>query len=295
MRLKIHLHSENLFRIPYNYLHELQAVIYKIISQSEVEFASFLHNLGYNNKVLLTNEITSKKIFKLFTYSRLFFDNHKQNKSKYGFEGLDSTCFYFSTYVDRIYENFVIGLFSGKEINLYFPKNKVTLFIENAVVQEEIEISKKMSFTCYSPISVSTQIDIDGKLKKHFLDYMNPSEREHFKQNIYKNLCNKYETIFEKKWDQPEEFSFYFDEKYIEKRKGNISKLISFKEGEKIKGFEAPFVVETYPELIKIGYYCGFGENNSAGFGCVGSNTKRNELVIADSIRNLEQETRYMR
>ncbi|MBN2244972.1 MAG: CRISPR-associated endoribonuclease Cas6, partial [Candidatus Aminicenantes bacterium] len=39
--------------------------------------------------------------------------------------------------------------------------------------------------------------------------------------------------------------------------------------GINIKAFEAPFIIRANPELIKIGYQCGFGEKNSAGFGCV--------------------------
>jgi CRISPR-associated endoribonuclease Cas6 len=37
----------------------------------------------------------------------------------------------------------------------------------------------------------------------------------------------------------------------------------------KIKGFEAPFKINADPELIKIGYDCGFGNGGSMGLGCV--------------------------
>jgi CRISPR-associated endoribonuclease Cas6 len=32
---------------------------------------------------------------------------------------------------------------------------------------------------------------------------------------------------------------------------------------------EAPFTITADPQLIQLGYECGFGENNSAGFGMV--------------------------
>jgi len=35
-----------------------------------------------------------------------------------------------------------------------------------------------------------------------------------------------------------------------------------------IKVFEAPFKIVADPRLIKIGYDCGFGNDNSAGSGC---------------------------
>jgi len=56
---------------------------------------------------------------------------------------------------------------------------------------------------------------------------------------------------------------------------GKISKLIHFKKIDKntktkIKGFEAPFKIVADPRLIGIGYNAGFGNDNSAGMGCVG-------------------------
>jgi CRISPR-associated endoribonuclease Cas6 len=63
---------------------------------------------------------------------------------------------------------------------------------------------------------------------------------------------------------------------------GKISKLIPFQKIDnnirtKIKGFEVPFKIIAGPELIKIGYDCGFGNDNSAGMGCVES------IINADS------------
>ena len=60
---------------------------------------------------------------------------------------------------------------------------------------------------------------------------------------------------------------------------GRISKLIHFKKTDnnvKIKGFEAPFRITADPGLIGIGYDCGFGNDNSAGMGCVGGTRELN-------------------
>lgn len=56
--------------------------------------------------------------------------------------------------------------------------------------------------------------------------------------------------------------------------KRKISKLFHFKKIDnnvktKIKGFEAPFKIVADYRLIKIGYDAGFGNDNSAGMGCV--------------------------
>ncbi len=44
---------------------------------------------------------------------------------------------------------------------------------------------------------------------------------------------------------------------------------MEFKNQIKIKAMEAPFFIEADSDLIRLGYECGWGEKNSAGFGCV--------------------------
>jgi CRISPR-associated endoribonuclease Cas6 len=39
-------------------------------------------------------------------------------------------------------------------------------------------------------------------------------------------------------------------------------------------GIQAPFTIEGDPELIKVGYECGFGEKNSMGFGMAEVSTR---------------------
>ena len=109
-----------------------------------------------------------------------------------------------------------------------------------------------------------------GKRVQHFLDYMVPRERDHFVENLKNNLINKYETICNVPYQNGDfPFSFSFDSHYIVRKNGRISKLIEFKNKIKVKAMEAPFSIVADPELINIGYECGWGEKNSAGFGCV--------------------------
>ena len=46
------------------------------------------------------------------------------------------------------------------------------------------------------------------------------------------------------------------------------TRLVDYK-GIKIRGIMCPFRVSGNPALIQIGYECGFGDKNSAGFGMV--------------------------
>jgi CRISPR-associated endoribonuclease Cas6 len=49
--------------LPLSYQYELSAAIYKILSKADAEYATWLHNNGF--------ELNPQKKFKLFTFSRL--------------------------------------------------------------------------------------------------------------------------------------------------------------------------------------------------------------------------------
>jgi CRISPR-associated endoribonuclease Cas6 len=59
-----------------------------------------------------------------------------------------------------------------------------------------------------------------------------------------------------------------FDPLVIASWQGRIHKLITYKDT-KIFCYHCPFTVEGSPELMRIGYECGFGDGNSKGFGMV--------------------------
>jgi CRISPR-associated endoribonuclease Cas6 len=63
-------------------------------------------------------------------------------------------------------------------------------------------------------------------------------------------------------------FSMFFDPLVIASKQGRIHKLITYKDT-KIFCYQCPFTAEGAPELMRIGYQCGFGDGNSKGFGMV--------------------------
>ena len=60
-----------------------------------------------------------------------------------------------------------------------------------------------------------------------------------------------------------------FDDGYIRRKQGRVIHLVDFKDI-KIRGIVCPFRVSGSRALIQVGYECGFGDKNSAGFGMVG-------------------------
>ena len=256
MRIKITATSTKHITIPYNYQYVLHAAIYRLIQKSSNEYSKFLHDVGF---------IDGEKHIKLFTFSKLFFQNHK--KTKTGFCDIMQFTFYFSTPVAKSFENLVLGIFSDQKLTLKFAGQENVFQINHVETLPEIEYSNTMIMKCLSPIVISTGTAENFKNKQHFLDYMNTNERNLFIENLMNNLILKYKILNAKKFAGDRNFEFSFDPNYIIKKNGRISKLITFKNNIKIKAMEAPFTITADPKLIKIGYECGFGEKNSAGFG----------------------------
>jgi len=282
LRIKITALTESPATIPFNYNYALHSAIYGLIEKSSGEYSEYLHDKGFINKAV-------KRRFKLFTFSKLFFAPTRIKKN--GFHQVKEISFIFSTPIEQSYEHLILGLFSDQTFYLNFSGKKINFSVTQVESLPEPVFNNECKFLCLSPIAVSTQREkANGSLEQHYLDYMNPEEREHFVENIKKNLINKYQTFYKTDYaDHDHDFKFSFDVNYIAKRHGKISKLIHFKKIDnnirtKIKGFEATFTVVADPELIGIGYDCGFGNDNSAGMGCV--------EIIVKNVKNLNSHNR---
>ncbi|MCG2715677.1 MAG: CRISPR-associated endoribonuclease Cas6 [Candidatus Marinimicrobia bacterium] len=264
MRLKIKARAVQAGFIPLNYSSVLQAVVYELIDKSSPAYAQFLHDEGFHSA---QNILRS---YKLFTFSKLILMPYRFNGK--GFEGVHTIEWIFTTAVQTNYEHLVYGLFADQNFRMRFGRFQINFTVVSVESMPEPEFDQQMKFVCLSPLTVSSRRDRpDGQSELHFLDYFNPAEKDRFIHNIYQNLVRKYETLHQKPYEGSTDLSIVFDPDYIVKKQGKISKLIHFKNGIKIKAFEAPFTITADPELIKIGYQCGFGEKNSAGFGCVES------------------------
>ena len=130
----------------------------------------------------------------------------------------------------------------------------------------------QMTFRCLSPITMSTKRERGDRLDTH---YCLPDDPQ-FSELVRQNLIRKYEAVYRQP-PQEKSFAMTFDQAYIDKNKGRVTRLVDFK-GTKIRGVLAPFHVIGAPELIHIGYECGFGDKNSMGFGMVEVGGKEEEI-----------------
>lgn len=96
-------------------------------------------------------------------------------------------------------------------------------------------------------------------------------QSEEFSEAIRETLITKY-TRWKGKPPEDTRFSFTLDDGYVQRRRGRISKLVTFNERSederRIKALISPFECAGNPDLIWLGYVAGFGEKNVLGFGC---------------------------
>lgn len=203
---------------------------------------------------------------KLFCYSKLMINNNQELiTGQSGIENVKKCYFVFSTPFDLI---------DSKMIDEHFKNQHLLLLLENTTIElqiEKIEILKETFcgeyFTCVSPIAVNEK---NRLVSKNCITYNPNKTNKLFSTLLKQDLMNKYKALTGKDYPNDFDFEFYFDKEYIEKRKNNISKLITF-ETRKIKAYEAPFTIKAPPDLIEIAYKCGLGNNNDIGFGCIES------------------------
>lgn len=256
MRFKINLEVQknNDCLLPINYQYELSAWIYNILNYGDPEFANWLHHKGYTN---------DKKQFKLFTFSGININDFKVHNDRLKIFS-PRVSFYISFYPVESISPFINGLFKKQEFTIGDKISKVDFKVISIDKQPDPEFKDKMAFRCISPLVISYA---DGQMRSKKADYLHPEE-ENFQRIFLHNLMNKYRSFYNMPYDDK-----LINDNSLQILSNPKSRLITIKantsQESKIRGFVFDFAVKATTELIKIGYYGGFGEKNSLGFGCV--------------------------
>ena len=248
MRIKITCDIGEGIRLPINYNYFLTGVIYQFLKESDPEYAHFLHQDGY--------ELENRR-FKLFTFSQLMAKRREVRSEQIHFRS--PLTWYVSSSQEPFLQNFAASLMGTGILQIEGHK----LRVQDVEVLCQPRFGPQMTFRCLSPITMSTRRERADKLVTH---YCLPDDPQ-FSELVRQNLIRKYEAVYR----QPpaeKSFAMTFDQGYIDKRKGRVTRLVNFK-GTKIRSILSPFHVIGSPELIHIGYECGFGDKNSMGFGMV--------------------------
>ena len=247
MRIKITCDIGEGIRLPINYNYFLTGVIYQFLKESDPEYAHFLHQDGYEQE---------NRRFKLFTFSQLMAKRRVRGDQIHFRSPLT---WYVSSSQEPFLENFAAALIQTGILQI----ERHRLRVQDVEVLRQPRFGPQMTFRCLSPITMSTKRERDGQLVTH---YCLPDDPQ-FSELVRQNLIRKYEAVYR---HPPTEKSFAmtFDQVYINKKEGRVTRLVDFK-GTKIRGVFSPFHVIGAPELIHIGYECGFGDKSSMGFGMV--------------------------
>ena len=248
MRIKIICNVASGVCLPINCNYLLASAIYKFLRLSDPEYARFLHEDGY---------IAGSKRFKLFTFSQLMARNREIMGDQICFRS--QVTWYVSSPQEAFLGSFATSLMDKGELRIgrqYLP-------VMNVNIPRVPPFHSNMKFRCLSPITMSTKREREGKLVMH---YCLPDEPE-FSELVRQNLVRKHETIYGHR-PRDDSFSMEFDPEYISRRKGRVTRLVRYKDVD-IRGVMCPFHASGSPELMFVGYECGFGDKNSAGFGMV--------------------------
>ena len=248
MRIRILTDVEDGLTLPINYNHLLTGVIYRFLAESDPEYASFLHNEGY---------ITDQKRFKLFTFSQLMAERRRITGARIHFGS--TLTWSVSSPVETFLSHFADTLLSEGRLTL----GRHQLQVRDVTVPRIPRFQSEMWFRCLSPIVMSTVRERDGKQVMHYCLPDDPA----FSELVRQNLIRKHEAIHGRP-PSYDALTLRFDENYIKKRQGRVTRLIDYK-GIKVRGVLCPLHVSGSRELMQIGYECGFGDKNSAGFGMV--------------------------
>ena len=242
--------------LPLNYNHAVASLIYGILSHASVDFASKLHDSGYES---------GGRRFKLFTFSRLIpFRSHVRG----GRLILDDPKveLLITSPVPEFIETFVAGLFQSETFRI----DRTDFHLSQAETIEPPEFSGCMSFRAVSPITETVREP--GEKQPRFLSVADPDQL--WSEVLGRNLVRKYVALHGREPSDPR-FEWAWDRNYIrqyEERGKRCSALVSISSGGqeiKVRGWLAPFTVTGSIELIRLGFEAGFGARNSMGFGMV--------------------------
>jgi len=258
-RLTLELTDPGCNLLPFNYRYELSAWIYRLFNHSDPGFSSWLHNHGYTDE--------SKK-FKFFTFSGLIIPKLRPQGDRLAILCTEVSLI-ISVLPETIAGHLITGLFRDQSFLLGDKITQVPFKVKNVEGLPEPNFSGRMEFTSLAPILISFLFPGD-----RYATYLSP-EAEGYPVLFFRNLKEKYKTYFKK------DFPFVEKEGILEVMSSPKKKGILIKAGtpfeSKLIGYEYHFRITAPPELIRLGYYTGFGEKNSLGFGCGEVRSKKTE------------------
>ena len=256
MRLMLTLrHSPNSI-LPKDYEYLISSWIYKTLWQSNTEFATWLHNEGY--------DFNDRK-YKLFTFSELMPERYETplNKGQFILKTGPSVLI-LSFKIPDAFQIFVAGLFRQGNFSLGDRRHQVDFSIEAIETLAKPIFQPVMRFRLHKPCLISQQTE-----EHKYAKYLHPEDAD-FAPLFFKNLLHKTAAAL-----QPTipgvKMSVEADADWRLRILSEPKRRMTTIKDTRYIGYKFDFEIAAPPALIETGYFAGFGEKNSnVGFGFVG-------------------------
>lgn len=239
--------------LPINYQYEVSSWIYKVLNDGDTEFAHWLHEKGY---------IHDKRPFKLFTFSRLAINSFHVKGDRLIIRSPQVTLT-ISFLPDEAITPFIKGLFLNRIFSIGDILSKVTFEVSSIEETGKVTFNNEMHFRTTSPLFISDR-DPESGHKRH----LSPDD-SNYNTLLERNLTEKFNT-YSKVYtaDNPAPLHIKVIPQSFAKER--LVRIKGFTDQQTyIKAYDFQFKAIGSPELIRTGYFAGFGALNSQGFGCV--------------------------
>lgn len=238
--------------IDYNYNQSVAGLIYSALSSYNSRYKN-LHDEGF---------LIEGKKFKLFNFTLEFKDAYFKK------DGIHvtskSTVILIISGMHSIVQSIAKAILNLNSIWIFNTELKV-----NELKKDNTKkFQNTMLYHTYSGVIESYREVIDGRNKIY---YTSPTDSIFFKQLAF-NLKRKYQLIYDKEYEGP----LYFD---IEDIFSIRKKKIKIKENCVKPSWVMDFWLQANPDMQKVAYYLGIGQQTSFGFGCLKAITGRNEVI----------------
>lgn len=233
-------------RLPLDYQYAVASLLYATLGSASTEFASKLHDTGYQ---------ADGRSFKLFTFSRIQTVNARVAEDSLLLDSPE-----IELQISSPVAEFIKHLVSGLSKHETFRIATGSFRLAHAELVLAPRFKEHMAFRALSPLTETVRA---GQQHPSFL-----SLTDDWSEIMQRNLLRKHEVLY---GGQPDDTKLVFtwDKDYIARaeRRGKRLSVLRDIRGTKVRGWLAPFIVEGSRALIELGYEAGFGARNSMGFG----------------------------
>ncbi|MEM9917737.1 MAG: CRISPR-associated endoribonuclease Cas6 [Bacteroidota bacterium] len=254
MRLTLLLQHRSGQTLPINYQWLISSWIYRTLEKTNPAFSKWLHDHGFGY---------GKKRYKLFTFGQLRPRKFAIGQSQTFVLKEGPTRLDLSFAVPDALQHFIIGLFEGQDFYLSSGVFRVDFRVLEVQMKQAPRFQDHMRFRLLTPICVSRR-----GIHEKYAQYLHPAT-EGYADILMRNLLHKSHSLQPQPMavgTEPSPLDFDFHFRPISQVRSKLLRI----HGNNIRGYQFDFEASAPPELLRMGYYAGFGERNSnLGMGMV--------------------------